>query len=67
MAALDTSIQFGAVHANDNMAPKTQTGNVVVLPHPATQAPTPSVTHPAPGSIVAWIVLELSHFFKHAA
>jgi lysozyme family protein len=64
MAALDSSIQFGTPHANDNVAPVVhQTGQVVVAAHPAPGTPPPSITHPAPGSIGAWI----ASWFKHAA
>lgn len=62
MAALDSEVQFGAVHANDNTAPTVKaTGQIVVAPHPASV--TPSLAHPAPGSIGAWV----ASLFRKAA
>jgi lysozyme family protein len=63
MAALDSEVQFGLAHANDNAAPIVKhTGQVVVLPHPAS-VPAPSITHPAAGSIGAWV----ASWFKKSA
>lgn len=65
MAAVDSDVQFGIPHANDNVAPTVkQTGQVVVLAHPSAA---PSEAHPAPGSIGAWIASEIGSFFKKAA
>lgn len=64
MMAIDPSIQFGTPHANDNLAPTVHaTGQTVVVPHQAAVPPAPSITHPAAGSIGAWI----ASFFKKAA
>ncbi|MDA9521962.1 hypothetical protein XI06_17020 [Bradyrhizobium sp. CCBAU 11434] len=62
MMQLDPSIRFGEQAANDNAPPKVvaRTGQVMVAPHPDSA---PTISHPAPGSIGAWIV----SLFKHAA
>lgn len=63
MMQCDATIKFGVPGANDNVPPRViaHTGQVVIAPHPDS-AP-PSITHPAPGSIGAWI----ASFFKKAA
>jgi len=64
MAAIDTSIKFGVLAANDNV-PRVvaRTGQLGVPPHPDAAPAKPSITNPAPGSIGAWIV----SLFKKAA
>lgn len=66
MMQIDASIQFGGTVANDNSPPMTvsRTGQVVVPAHPDSA---PSVTHPAPGSIGAWIASVFTSIFKKAA
>jgi len=62
MQAIDASIQFGAPASN--IVPFVRkTGQPVVLPHPAAVPAGPSITHPAAGSIGAWI----ASLFKKAA
>ena len=67
MMQIDASIKFGdaAAAANDNVPAKTvaRTGQVVVAPHPDSAPAVPSISHPAPGSIGAWI----ASFFRKAA
>lgn len=60
MMKIDASIKFGAAAANDNAPVVRSTSQPVVPAHPDT---VPSFTHPAPGSIGAWI----ASFFKKAA
>lgn len=62
MVGLDGSIKFGsaAVNGNAPAAAVQKTGQAVVPAHPDS---VPSITHPAPGSLGAWI----ASFFKKAA
>ncbi|WP_439399101.1 hypothetical protein ACRQ5Q_17025 [Bradyrhizobium sp. PMVTL-01] len=65
MAAIDTSVQFGAPAASNVVPIVRKTAQPVVPAHPASvPAPAaPSLTHPAAGSIGAWI----TSLFKRAA
>jgi len=66
MAVLDREVVFGATPANDNTATATTTNKPVVVAHP-TAAPPPSITHPAPGSLGAWVASALAALFRKAA
>jgi hypothetical protein len=62
MTAVDTSVQAGAPASN--VIPFVhKTAQPVVAPHPDSLAPKPSIAHPAPGSLGAFI----AHLFKKAA
>ncbi|MCC8946019.1 hypothetical protein H8A97_13140 [Bradyrhizobium sp. Arg62] len=61
MMKLDASIKFGAVTTGVASTPIVRTTGQPVVP--ASNETTPSFTHPAPGSIGAWI----ASFFKKAA
>lgn len=62
MAAIDSSVQFGA--AASNLVPFVRkTAQPLVAPHPASVPQGPSITSPAPGSLGAWV----ASFFKKAA
>lgn len=63
MQAIDASVGFGAQAPNVVPMVVKKTGQTVVPPPPATVPVKPSITHPAPGSIGAWI----ASFFKKAA